>query len=224
MELFGEKISCSFAWEGKKVCFWLGGEKKLAQGKKIIAFLTLTYLVRPLYNWLWLWVSCRPDYQKGQKTTELLTPDYEWAERWVWDSSLRADMFAHTCIAMFLPKVSASKCTGRFGGGQDPLTPLSFHLKNWMDPFFIHSLLLVFRFPTLLLNISAASPFFLGGGQVLASLPTFKLHPWNANSSFRALRLWRACLNRSRGAAFPVCTSSCSFVVVYVWNQSTCWR
>ena len=45
---------------------------------------------------------------------------------------------------------------------------------------------------------------------------TIELHPWNANSSFRALRLRRACLNSSRGAAFPVCTASCSFVVVYV--------
>ena len=39
-----------------------------------------------------------------------------------------------------------------------------------------------------------------------------ELHPWNANSSFCALRLWCACLNRSWGAAFPVCTVSCSFV------------
>ena len=55
--------------------------------------------------------------------------------------------------------------------------PLSFHLKNWMDPFFIHSPI-VFSFPALLLNIglSAASPFFLGGGRkVLASLSTFML-------------------------------------------------
>ena len=48
-------------------------------------------------------------------------------------------------------------------GGPDPL---SFHLKNWMDPFFIYSLLLVFSFPALLLNISAASPFSWGGASI----------------------------------------------------------
>ena len=36
----------------------------------------------------------------------------------------------------------------------------SFHLKNWMDPFSYTLYPIVFSFPVLLLNISAASPFW----------------------------------------------------------------
>ena len=34
----------------------------------------------------------------------------------------------------------------RRGGQGGSVPPLSFHLKNWMDPFFIHSLLLFLVF------------------------------------------------------------------------------